>query len=164
MRTTGYTPDLKPPKHLFALIGILALAVVGPTVWVDHQLATQGRRAAVTEIGVTKHSKAILSLVGQDDFLCSYTATVGFETDTGHVVARGISMPSADVERLKQKSALFIDYLPDKPNMVRFSDDTGTAWLGLLVPLWFFGMHFAVRRKLDRQAALKARNATLTGA
>ena len=152
MQFGSYEPDRSPPKYFFAIFGALMLVFACWLIWQDRLIATEGRRAVVTEIAVTAHSKAVLTVLGLDNvpWLSWYSARVGFSTDTGHFVSGSISMPHADVERLTKKQPIFIDYLPGKPSTLRFSDDAGTAWYMLPVPALCFFLHFKLKRQRAR--------------
>jgi len=55
-------------------------------------------------------------------------------------------MPSSVLEKLEKHQNVYVEYLPDKPHVLRFSDDRSLAWLLLFVPIVCFYMQFKALR------------------
>lgn len=60
-------------------------------------------------------------------------------------------MPSSEIEKLDKHQNVYVEYLPDKPHVLRFSDDHTSAWLLLPISIFFFYFQFKVLRSSKKK-------------
>ena len=151
MQDTTWRPPRTPPKYLFAIIGAVVLCVVGASIWQGVALSSHGRRIAARQVAVFAHTPTVVAALGLDKtfpWLVSYTAQVALPSEFG-VAVRSVSMPlpGGVLAKLEARQTVYVDYLPDRPHVIRFADDDASPWWQLLFPASFFCLQWMVSRR-----------------
>lgn len=104
----------------------------------DRRLSTTGKTAEAIYARYTVRSSVIMSALGLDELYGTASTDIAINADGKQVDVRNVSIPPTVLKQMKAGEKVYLQYLPDTPNIVRFVGHRRMPVWGILFPLALF--------------------------
>jgi hypothetical protein len=126
------------------ILAITALFCTGKSFTQNRAFSDHGKKAIIQPIdGYERTTKTKKNLFAENKTE-SFTAKLRFTTEDGKTISNYKVISKGDIENFKRGNKMYIEYLPETPDITRFPDEGSDTPFLLFMSIFLFGITYFV--------------------